>query len=380
MREDYHRFMWAGADDHKRLRKRRKGWRLSHCDKLFLIKILTAFPDWDDEVCQLYRISKTTLGRVKRIMPSSAVAYELFISRETRRSARDQSIQSTFEELVKPPKFSLTLSMIGQNFNRKTGIGLSRRQLGIYIKNRLRYSYIKGSYRPLKTSNPNQIIFKGLFSIRFLRILLGNEITANYDESSFNRDIIRNYSWLPRGKGGEILNTTISNKTNLILSVFPSGSWICFIKDGNIASKDFWIFIILHSKKVKSKMQKAKSRVNLIIDNAKIHHTSIAKKIMKFSEFNPIFPSPYSSELLPVELCFKAVKEIIRSFSINEKLDYSSEEGARIIIRALGMVRAKYIQSCWIKAVRKLKESVAAAVETGRWIKVEEAEEEIIDS
>ena len=61
-------------------------------------------------------------------------------------------------------------------------------------------------------------------------------------------------------------------------------------------------------------------------------------------------------------------------------LDYSSEEGARIIIRALGMVRAKYIQSCWIKAVRKLKESVAAAVETGRWIKVEEAEEEIIDS
>ena len=219
-----------------------------------------------------------------------------------------------------------------------------------------------------------------MFSIRFLRILLGNEITANYDESSFNRDIIRNYSWLPRGKGGEILNTTISNKTNLILSVFPSGSWICFIKDGNIASKDFWIFIMLHSKIVKSKMQKTKSRVNLIIDNAKIHHTSIAKKIMKFSEFNPIFPSPYSSELLPVELCFKAVKEIIRSSPINEKLDYSSEEGARIIIRALGMVRAKYIQSCWIKAVRKLKESVAAAVETGRWIKVEEAEEEIIDS
>ena len=94
------------------------------------------------------------------------------------------------------------------------------------MKNQLKYIYIKGSYRPVKTANSDHILHKGLFSIQFLKNLLNGESIANYDESSFSRDVRRDYSWLPRGKGGEILNTEISNKTNLVLSVFPNGSWI----------------------------------------------------------------------------------------------------------------------------------------------------------
>ena len=349
--------------------KRRSGWRLSHQDKLFLIKILNAFPEEDREVWRLYKLSKATLRRVKQVMPSNPHAYEWFMNREILRSARDKFIVSTLEEVVRPPKAPMTLPIIGRLFKKKTNIDLTRHQLRTYMKNNLRYSYIKGSSRPLKILSPDHIIRRGLFSIKVLGILLGDKIAANYDECNFNRDLMRKFSWLPKGKGGEILNTTILNKTNLSLAVFPNGSWIWFLKDGNITSYDFSIFIWLLSKIMKGRTQRKEARVNFIIDNAKIHHSLESLRAIEFSNFKPIFPSPYSPELLPVELCFKAVKSIVRSFPIINKLDYSSEEGAKTIFRALGMVGARYIQSWWIDAVRKQKESIIAAVEIQKYLK-----------
>ena len=71
------------------------------------------------------------------------------------------------------------------------------------------------------------------------------------------------------------------------------------------------------------------------------------------SELKSIFSSLYLSELLPVKLCFKAVKGIVRSFTVLEKLEYSSEEGARVILKALGIIGSRYIIQFTIENLNK---------------------------
>ena len=77
-------------------------------------------------------------------------------------------------------------------------ISITRHQLSNYMKFKLKYSYLKRSYRPIKISKLKHILWKGLFSFKFLKILLTYYFISNFDESSFNWDVGRDYCWLPR--------------------------------------------------------------------------------------------------------------------------------------------------------------------------------------
>ena len=97
---------------------------------------------------------------------------------------------------VNPPITPLILSRVQHNFKTKTNFDQTRSQLNIIMEDRFKYNYIRGSCHPLKVSSPDHVLVKGIFSIKLLKILFEGKVIVNYDESSFDRDVIRNYSKL----------------------------------------------------------------------------------------------------------------------------------------------------------------------------------------
>ena len=92
-------------------------------------------------------------------------------------------------------------------------------KLEIHLKQREHLSYKKGSSRPISLNVPKLELTKQLVCIRLAHQLSEIKMKANIDESAFNRDTKRNYSWLVTGRSCSITNISFKGSINVI-------SWI----------------------------------------------------------------------------------------------------------------------------------------------------------
>ena len=73
-------------------------------------------------------------------------------------------------------------------------------------------------------------------------MILKGETIINVDESSFDRSIRNNYSWLPRGADSSIINDRVKGKATLIMGTCNIEEGIRVVIIGTINSIKFCIF------------------------------------------------------------------------------------------------------------------------------------------
>ena len=352
---DTNNFELLNSEIHRRLVKRKKWSRLLPDDKIFLIKIMTAYPDKHNYIKNVYKLSQSTFYRLKLMMANNFESYQALETLHYKELLLDNSIRTTLKSIIRPPQFSLTMKKISEQFEKATGLNLPKSKLAKYLKSKLRYSFIKGNHRPPKIMTQNHLLAKGCFSARVLRYLLQGIPIADCDESSFDRSVRNNYSWLLSGTGGSIIGEVVGGKSNLILSIFPDGAWIAMIKDETVDSVAFSFYLTVLTKVLKGTERGELSKFWLLLDNATSHHSTFSTSIVQSLGLSAVYLPAYCPELAPVELCFKAVKSIIRSRYIHDKIDFSNEIGKNVIISTLSNISREYFSEWWRKAVVQLK-------------------------
>ena len=353
---DWFKFELVDKKAHDRLIKRKKGTKLKVEDKIFLIKIMTAYQKEHNHIRSFYNLSYSTFHRLKKMMDSNFTGYQSLETLNRKEALLDGAIWSVIEAIVAPPQFPLTMKRISEEFWKFTNIKLSNYKLRKCLKTKIGYSFIRGSSRPPKITTQSHQLAKGCFACRILKLLLEGGMIFNCDESSFDRSVRENYSWLPTGIGGSIIGEPVGERSNLILSILPNGAWIAMIQDGTTDSQAFSFYLAVLSQLIEKSNKSNANIVKILIDNAAIHHSVATNRALRAFGIEAIYLPAYWSELVPVELWFKAVKSAIKKRYTFEKMKFSKESGKKAIITSLSWISREYMQRWWLEAINKLKE------------------------
>ena len=124
-------------------------------------------------------------------------------------------------------------------------------------------------------------------------MILRGETIINVAESSFDRSIRSNYSWLPRGADSSILYDRVKGKATLILKTWNAGEWIRVVIIGTVDSIKLYIFMKLLELIVKAVYPNDGKMLTMLIDNAKTHTSKFTRKIISKRAFKTRYLAPY---------------------------------------------------------------------------------------
>jgi len=145
-----------------------------------------------------------------------------------------------------------------------------------------------------------------LLTSSFKNINLNNVISI--DESSFDTNIINNYSWsLKNSPIYKQINATYKRLT-LICAISNSKVISYKLINGSSNATHFTDFI--------KSIPNLSSKI-LFMDNARIHHSKIFKTYVIDNNLNVIYNIPYAPELNPIEIIFSQLKAHVKRFQNN---------------------------------------------------------------
>ena len=114
-----------------------------------------------------------------------------------------------------------------------------------YVKREMKFVYKKSSSRPPVYATMRSQLVKALFWTELLLLMAKGKIIINLDESSFDRSVKRQFSWLPVGRSYPIINDKLKGRASLILATWNSGEWISMVVLDTVDSEKFWFFLEL---------------------------------------------------------------------------------------------------------------------------------------
>ena len=155
-----------------------------------------------------YKLSNSIFQRmIKEIKPR-----EISFNNISTKIANDYRINLEAEELIKkwlnPPQKLITIARIKSKIKEELGVEYKIHQLRAYVRNKLRFRFrLKmGCPRPPKYTTPSTTKSKFIFWTDLLRHILNKDLIFNIYESSFERSVKKQYSWLPIGRSSQIIN------------------------------------------------------------------------------------------------------------------------------------------------------------------------------
>ena len=133
---------------------------------------------------------------------------------------------------------------------------------------------------------------------------------------AFNRDLKHWYSWLPVGKTSKFINNRVSCRWTMISAIFSDGNHFWMITQNTDSSIEFWDFISVLDYLIKHSSIWNVDNIVSTLDNASPHKSFQTYQKLKQLGLSFVFQPPYSPNLAPVELFFRAGNGImIRYFS-----------------------------------------------------------------
>ena len=116
----------------------------------------------------------------------------------------------------------------------------------------------------------------------------------------FNRNLKRQYSWIPKGATSSIICTVATRIWSMISAILSNGEFLCLITENTGNARKFWDFLCILVFTIENTKMRQISEWIITLDNASTHHAKYS--ISKYAELNVsiIFLPRYSSILVPV--------------------------------------------------------------------------------
>ena len=187
---------------------------------------------------------------------------------------------------------------------------------------------------------------------------------VNIDGWSFGRSLKFNYSWLPKGKGSSIINTTWKGTTNMILGLTIDGQWLWIMLDWMNNKYTFWIYLFILKRYIELVWRISSTSIKVMLDNASIHLTNEVKRISKHLSFGLQYLPPYCPHLAPIELIFGVVKRRISNQKNKNLIDFSKLSGKKAIVNSLEHISTEICMNFWRKFIKEAKASIMSARDT----------------
>ena len=175
----------------------------------------------------------------------------------------------------------------------------------------MRYSYRKGSSQLPNSANKRSQLIKVLYWAEILMLVVNGRVVVNVKESSFNRSVKNNYSWLSKRVNITILNDSTLGKTILILVERSTDEWIPVKMICTVNSLKFCVFLKLFEFIQSEYLDESLGLPIILLDNAKFIHQNLQESNQAITIRGEI---PYSiAQKLSRFQAFEKVKSKLRS-------------------------------------------------------------------
>ena len=310
------------------------------------------------QIQRIYKLSRSTVRRLQcfqqgRKVTNQEELKEVYISNNMNEDAKNLII-----EYLCPPQNPRTTKMIQKHIEMKLRESYKSHKISKFVCEEMRYSYKKGSSRPAKYGTKRVQLVKVLHWAELLKLFLDGKVVINVDESSFDRSVKNQYSWLPRGKNAPIINDTIQGKATLIVGTWSTGEWFSVAIVGTVNSVKFCVFLKLLEIMLQEIYSDEEDFPIVVLDNAKTHTSKLSKKLIGHLAYGVKFSAPDWPEVAPVEQVFKKIKSKLRSSEGISIINFEKEKGLATIFRLLHSIEPNSSVNDWIQIIREARRTI----------------------
>ena len=294
-----------------------------------------------------YNVSKSTIYKIKNTMQNKKFKESSITNiYEDVFGLNIDAMNETFKAII-PPKPPLTIQGIRLKLKSDTNLNVSTNNISKYLRNWWRYSFKKGSSTSIAGSSSMILEMQTIFSWRIVKEILNKKYIVNIDESSFNKDLKMEYSWLPKGVTSSIINQFYCGSTSMLTAFWSDGEYIWVILNDTVNSTRFSDFLWIVRYFLDLMDLNTPDKTIILLDNAAYHRSYETKEKLKELNLNTIFLPPYSPVFAQVEQYFKQIKSKIRSLKVSKPINYQSKTGCLQICKAWDMLKINSLRQLW---------------------------------
>ena len=346
---------WSERPIHESLLARKKGRHLNRNQTQYVVQLLERSPKIMGHLLRLYGLSNSNLKRISKQMKESK-SYE---NRSSIHVGLKKSLSEKTKNLIRayltPPCGPKSISMMKKHIELELKVSYSLHEIRNFVKRELMYTYKKGSSRPPVYATKKTQLTKALFCTELLLMIAKGNVIINWDESSFDRSVKRQFSWLPMSKSCPIINDRLKRRASLILATWNTGEWIAMVVVDTINSYKFWLFLKLLESIINNLCPSIEKSPAIIFDNARIHSSIKTRKKIKELDLQVRFLAPYWPEVAPVERIFGMIKSKLRVLGGTLDIDFNKKKGVDMIFSIIRSLSKESWLKAWMDLVKEAR-------------------------
>ena len=175
----------------------------------------------------------------------------------------------------------------------------------------------------------------------------------NIDESWFNKDTRRNYSWPRTGKSWSITNIVFKGSVNVISWITTKGEAINMFKYILTNSKIFLKFLKYVWEYFEEKGLKA-NEIGVILDNWSIHRAQMVREYWINLGLRLLYIPAYCPELAPIEIYSAQVKAKLTKGIKGLQIDLKKDSFIEELSNCIYSVQKESISKIWSNFVNTI--------------------------
>lgn len=187
------------------------------------------------------------------------------------------------------------------------------------LKNKLHYKKKRGSILPININSDSYKILRQQYVHEYISLINQGYTPISVDETGIFIGERLKYTWTKSRNRPKILQQPNMKKINMIAGIAYDGFVFFEAHESNTNQIHFLSFIsdlieyIKHDQRMKDK------KYFLLFDNSTLHRSILVKNYISKENIATLLTPPYSPSFAPIELCFNHVKHILRSNNANNE-------------------------------------------------------------